>query len=35
VYGLENGRSWVRAQLRGQTKDYIIGIWCFSAKTQH
>ena len=27
VLAIECGRSWVRAQ----TKDYKIGIWCFSA----
>ena len=28
---IECGRSWVRARL-GQTKDYKIGICCFSAE---
>jgi hypothetical protein len=36
---LECGRSWVRAPVRsnprGQTKDYKIGICCFSANSLH
>jgi hypothetical protein len=32
---LQCGRSWVRAPIMLNQKDYIIGICCFSAEMQH